>query len=62
MFNKEIKKCDCGHYEYESLIVTQLGKTNCRICANKINRKLSNIFKNVMKEKPITKKGNNERK
>jgi len=48
-----VKKCDCGHYERESSIVTQLGKTNCRVCATKMNRKLSGIFKSIIKREGI---------
>ena len=44
-----IRKADCGHFEYLDVIVTQFHKTNCRDCAQKNNRMLSNLVRSAMK-------------
>ncbi|MBA7634140.1 hypothetical protein ES703_41719 [subsurface metagenome] len=44
-----IVKCDCGHYEFSQVMVKQLGKTRCRDCARKINKRLNSLVKEVLK-------------
>jgi len=47
---KDIIKCGCGHFEFEQVAVTQLGKTSCRDCARKVNRRLTKMLINIQKQ------------
>jgi hypothetical protein len=47
----KVVRADCGHLEFEKVIIKQFGKTQCRNCARKNNKYLSKLVSSVLKKK-----------